>query len=309
MLKKSEIESNINTSWKLSPSKLKEYKYALCKLILDKSCEMNLSKHIVATTMQIVNYFFVKNCYFNYDKLTVVCAAFSLSIKLNSSEKSDINKIFDFYIKNKKDELDPNLHKRNKEIVHNLRNNILNMEIKIMKLFDNLLPAKFPFEYIYLYSKILYPENDDEIYNLSCKICIDSYFTYVNNIYQNYVVALACIFISAKFLDIQNILNKNFKHIDKMKYIHEKNFGENNFINKMYKFIDDPGEVLMEQNGGEDIEKSKEEYFKKLDLGKKLHPLLQMNDLLECIEMISDFYEEMKEKYEKINEKKNKNYI
>ena len=300
MLKKSEIENNINTEWKFSPKKLKEYKYGLCKFILDKSIELNLSKHIVASTMNLVNYFFIKNCYFNYDKLTVVSAAFSLSIKLKTSEKNDLNKIFDFYIKSKKDEFE---NMNNKQIIRNLRKNILDMEIKIMKLFDNYLPDKFPFEYIYLYSKILYPNNDDEIYNLSCKICIDSYFTYANNIYQNYVVALCCIFISAKFLDIPNILEKKFKHIDKMKYIHEKNLDENTFINKMYKFVDDPAEILLDEKGY-GVEGNKDIYFENLGMDKKLHPFLEMNDLLDCIEMMSAFYEEIKENYEKINENK-----
>ena len=300
MLKKSEIENNINTQWKFSAKKLKEYKYGLCKFILDKSIELNLSKHIVASTMNLVNYFFIKNCYFNYDKLTVVSAAFSLSIKLKTSEKNDLNKIFDFYIESKKDEFE---NMSNKQIIRNLRKNILDMEIKIMKLFDNYLPDKFPFEYIYLYSKILYPNNNDEIYNLSCKICIDSYFTYANNIYQNYIVALCCIFISAKFLDIPNILEKNFKHIDKMMYIHEKNLEENTFINKMYKFVDDPAEILLDEKGY-GVEGNKDIYFENLGMDKKLHPFLEMNDLLDCIEMMSAFYEEIKENYEKINENK-----
>ena len=300
MIKKTELKNNININWKIQPKKLKEYKYGLCKFILDKSYELHLSKDTVACAMQIVNYFFIKNCYFNYDKLTIVCAALTLSIKLKSSQKDNLNKIFEIYISNKKEELGKNI--LTKKEIYNIRNNILDIEIKIMKLFDNILPDNFPFEYIYLYSHILYPDNDQEIYNLGCKICIDTYFTYANNIYENYVVALACIFISAKFLDIKNILDKNFKNIDKMKYIHEKNIDENMLIKSMYLFLEDPTQLLINEKDV-DIEEKKDIYFNSLSFDKKLHPLLKMDDLLDCIEMISDFYEEIKENYEEINKK------
>ena len=300
MLKKTKINNNININWKIQPQKLKEYRYGLCKFIIDKSYELDLSKDTVACAMQIVNYFFIKNCYFNYDKLTIVCAALTLSIKLKTSQKENLNKIFEIYVSDKKEEIGKNV--LTKKEIYNLRNKILDIEIKIMKLFDNILPDKFPFEYIYLYSQILYPENDQEIYNLGCKICIDSYFTYINNIYENYIVALACIFISAKFLDIKNILDKNFKNIDKMKYIHEKNIDENIFIKSMYQFIDDPVQLLINEKN-DDIGKKKDIYFNNLSLEKRLHPFLKMDDLLDCIEIISDFYEEIKENYEEINKK------
>ena len=300
MLKKTELDNNININWKIQPQKLKEYKYGLCKFIIDKSYELDLSKETAACAMQIVNYFFIKNCYFNYDKLTIVCAALTLSIKLRTSQKDKLNRIFEIYISNKKEELGKNFIA--KKEIYNIRNKILNTEIKIMKLFDNILPDKFPFEYIYLYSQILYPDNDQEIFNLGCKICIDSYFTYVNNIYENYVVALACIFISAKFLDIKYILDKNFKNLDKMKYIHEKNINENKFIESMYLFIDNPAQLLINEKDN-DIEKKKDIYFNSLSLELKLHPLLKMEDLLDCIELISDFYEDIKKIYEEINKK------
>ena len=302
MIKKTDLKNNINLNWKISEKKLKEYKYGLCKFIIDKSYELNLSKKIAALAMQIVNYFFIKNCYFNYDKLTVICAALTLAIKFKTSDKTNLNKIINFYISYKKEEngIDKFLSKIE---IFNFKNQILDLEIKIMKLFDNSLPDSFPFEYIYLYSKILYPNNDQEMYNMGCKICMDSYFTYANNIYQNYVVALTCIYISAKFLDIKTILDHNFLNIDKMKYILENNMDENKFINNCNKILDDPTELLINEKE-KNFEKNKDSYFKSLTLDKKLHPLLKMDDLLECIEIISDFYEEIKANYDIMNRDK-----
>ena len=302
MLKKKDIENNINKDWKFSEETLKKYKYGLCKFIIDKSYELQFSKETAACAMQIVNYFFIKNCYFNYDKLQIACAALSLSIKLKTSDKNNLNDVFKIYFSNKNSELEGEYVSKKK--LYNLRNDILNAEIKIMKLFNYSLPNKFPFEYIYLYSAILYPNNEEEIYNIGIKVCIDSYFTYANNLYKNFVVALACIFFGAKFLDIRHFLEKKFENLNKMKYIHKLNMTENEFINALYHFIDEPTDFLLNEKG-EDIEKDKDIYFNGLNLDKKLHPFLEMNDLLECIDMIANFYEDIKGNYDSVN-KKNK---
>jgi hypothetical protein len=210
------------------------------------------------------------------------------------------------YISGHKEEMKNKIIASEKKEIIKFKNKLLDAEIAIMQLFNNSLPDKFPFEYIYLYSKLLYPDNDEEIYNFSRRICIDSYFTYANNIYQNYVVALACIFISAKFLDIKTFLEKNFKHLEKFKYMHdmnEKNSNEEQYINALYQFIDDPALLLLNEKGI-DNDKEKEEYFNSLSLDKKIHPLLKMDDLFECIEMITDFYEDIKKNYEEINPSK-----
>ena len=170
MIEKNEIENNINTNWKIPQKTLKEYRYGLCKFIIDKSYELNLPKQTVASALQIINYFFIKNCYFNYDKLTIACAALTLSIKLKTIKKEELNRIIDIYISSHKEEIENKIKVSEKREIYILKRKLLDAEIKIMELFDNSLPDKFPFEYIYLYSKILYPNNDEEIYNFSCKI-------------------------------------------------------------------------------------------------------------------------------------------
>ena len=308
MITKNEIEDNINTSWKMSKETLLEYKYGLCKFIVDTANEKNLSKEVTALAMQIVNYFFIKNSYFSHDKLNVACSALTLSIKSKASKTFVLNDIFMIYMSKKKNVEIKELIKVPNAEIKNLRNQILEKELSILKLFNNLLPDEFPFEYTYLYSVILYPNNKEEIHNFANKICIDSYFTYVNNLYQPFVVALACIFFAAKFLDIATFLEKNFKNLEQMKYIHKDNMNEKEFLRALYEYEEDPAQLLINQNKNEN--KSSEEenkyfYFNGLNLDKKLHPLLKMEELLECIEMISDFYEKMSKNYDFVNKEFN----
>ena len=112
MIEKNEIEKNINTDWKIPQKTLKEYRYGLCKFIIDKSYELNLPKQTVASALQIINYFFIKNCYFNYDKLTIACAALTLSIKLKTIKKEELNKIIDIYISSHKEEIENKLSRK-----------------------------------------------------------------------------------------------------------------------------------------------------------------------------------------------------
>ena len=304
MITKNEIEDNINTSWKMSKETLLEYKYGLCKFIVDTANEKNLSKEVTALAMQIVNYFFIKNSYFSHDKLNVACSALTLSIKSKASKTFVLNDIFMIYMSKKKNVEIKELIKVPNAEIKNLRNQILEKELTILKLFNNLLPDEFPFEYTYLYSVILYPNNKEEIHNFANKICIDSYFTYVNNLYQPFVVALACIFFAAKFLDIATFLEKNFKNLEQMKYIHKDNMNEKEFLRALYEYEEDPALSLIKQNKDENKsshEENKYFYFNGLSLDKKLHPLLKMEELLECIEMISDFYEKMSKNYDFVN--------
>jgi hypothetical protein len=306
MITKEEIKDNINTNWKMTMKTLLEYKYGLCKFIVDTANEKNLSKEVTALAMQIVNYFFIKNSYFSHDKLNVACSALTLSIKSKASKTFVLNDIFMIYMSKKKNVEIKDLIKVPNAEIKNLRDQIFDKELSILKLFNNLLPDEFPFEYAYLYSIILYPNNQEEIYNFAKKICIDSYFTYANNLYQPYVVALACIFFAAKFLDISTFLDKNFKNLEQMKFIHQDNMNEKQFLKALYKYEEDPAQLLIKQNKNENENESIDEenkyfYFNCLSLDKKLHPLLKMKELLECIEMISDFYEEMSKNYDLVN--------
>ena len=288
MITKDEIKNNINTEWNISLDFQKESRYGLCKFIVDISQKINLSYETASLAMLITNYFYIKNCYFNFNKLTMACASLLLSSK-NETSQSKFNDICKEY---------SIIH--NKEIgtdgLHKIKEHIGKYEIILLKQLNYNLPEEFPYDLIYVYSELLYPDNDQEISNISVKIANDSYFTYANNIYKNYVVALACIVIAAKFLDIPTILSENFKYIDNMRKIHKKNISVEEFNKALSQYDNQAISKIKDNIEEEDF--YGENYFEQLSLAQKLYPCLKMEDLLDCVIMIMEFYEDMNEKSE-----------
>ena len=286
MISKEEIEKNINTEWKISLESQKKSRYGLCKYIVDFCQKMNLSQSTAALAMLITNYFFVKRCYFNYDKLSLVCSSILLSSKSKSSQLrlKEICEEYNF-IKSKTSPM---------EEPHKVRQHIGKYELHLLKALDYNIPEEFPYDLIYIYSDILYPNNDQEIANLASKIANDSYFTLANNIYKNYVVAISCIVIAAKFLDIPTILDENFKFLDNMKRVNKRKMTEEEFNKELYQYDSNYWAVKDGNIDGMEIEKNDEnEYYEKLELSEKLYPNMKMEDLLGCIKMIIEFYENM----------------
>ena len=80
-----------------------------------------------------------------------------------------------------------------------------------------------------------------------------------------------------------------------MKRIYKKNITEDEF-NKIMSRCNN--QIYMKENEDEE-NKSKngdEKYFESLTLCQKLHPSLKMEDLLDCIKLIAEFYEDMNDK-------------
>ena len=287
MITKEEIKNNINTEWNISLDFQKESRYGLCKFIVDISQKINLSYETASLAMLITNYFFIKNCYFNYNKLTMACASLLLSSK-NETSQSKFNDICKEYsiIQNKG---------IGTEGLHKIKEYIGKYEIILLKQLNYNVPEEFPYDLIYVYSELLYPDNEQEISNLGIKIANDSYFTYANNLYKNYVVALACIVVAAKFLDIPTILDENFKHIINMKKIYKRNISVEEF-NKALNQYDNQAMLRVKDNIEEEDILGFEDYFEKLPLAQKLYPSLKIEELLDCVIMIIEFYEDMNEK-------------
>ena len=285
MLTKEEIKNNINTEWQLPSETQKEYRYSLCKFILNISQRIGLSFESSSLAMLISNYFFIKNLYFNYNKLTMSCAALLLSSKKESSQNR-FNEICREYLNN---------HSKGKDTegFHKIREHIGKYEILLLKQLNYNIPEEFPYDLIYAYSELLYPDNDQEISNIGIKIAHDSYFTYANNIYKNYIVALSCLIIAAKFMDIPTILEENFKNIDNMKKIYKKkNISEEEFIKALIQY-DNQSMNLIENHMEEELINEEDGYFEKLSQYQKLFPNLKLDDLTDCVVMIMEFYEDM----------------
>ena len=286
MISKEEITHNINSEWQITLNYQKKSRYGLGKFIIEVCQKINLSDETASLAMLLTNFFFIRKCYFNYDKLTAACAAILLSSKTQISQ-SKFNDICKEYSNIQGKIIGP-------EGVHKIKEQIGKYEIILLKELNFNVPEEFPFDYIYVYSDLLYPDNEQEIIYLAIKIGNDSYFTYANNIYKNYVVALACLVISARFLDLPSILEKNFKNIINMKKIYKKNITEVEFNKILSQYNSQSYLKSNEKEEGENKNDDKN-FFENLSLCQKLHPNLKMDDLLDCINLIIEFYEDINE--------------
>lgn len=296
MISKEEINHNINSEWQISLSYQKESRYGLCKFIIETCQKINSSDETASLAMLLTNFFFIKKCYFNYDKLTLACAAILLSSKTQTSQNK-FNEICKEYSNYQSKVIGP-------EGVHKIKEEIGKYEIILLKELNFNISEEFPFDYIYVYADLLFPDNEQEIINLGIKIANDSFFTLVNNIFKNYVVALGSLIISAKFLEIPNFLEENYKYINNMKKIHKKNITENEFNIALSQYNNQY--YLNKEKDENDInKKEEEEYFQKLNIYQKLHPFLNKEDLFQCIQLILEFYDDIKNN--DINNKNNDN--
>ena len=297
MISKEEINYNINSEWQISLSYQKESRYGLCKFIIETCQKIKSSDETASLAMLLTNFFFIRKCYYNYDKLILACAAILLSSKTQTSQNkfTEISKEYSNY--------------QNKfigpDVIHKIKEDIGKYEIILLKELNFNIPEEFPFDYIYVYADLLYPENEQEIIDLGIKIANDSFFTYANNIYKNYVVAISCLTISARFLDIPNILEENNKYINNMKRFHKKNISESEFNIALSQYNNQY--YLKKENDENDINKKEEgEYFEKLNIYQKLHPFLKKGDLSDCIKLIVEFYEDINQNSKNNNDINNK---
>ena len=297
MISKEEITNNINSEWQLTLSYQKETRYGLCKFIIETCQKINSSDETASLAMLLTNFFFIKKCYFNYDKLTLACAAILLSSKTQTSQNK-LNEICKEYYNYQNKLIGP-------EGIHKLKEEIGKYEIFLLKQLNFNIPEEFPFDYIYIYADLLFPDNVQNIILLGIKVANDSYFTLANNIYKNYVVALASLVISAKFLGVPNILEKDYKYINNMKRLHKKNITESEFnctlsqYNNLFN--------IKKEKEDDSNKKEEEEYFEKLNIYQKLHPFLKEEDLFNCIKLIVEFYDDINQKSNNINNKNDNN--
>ena len=297
MISKKEITYNINSEWQLSLSYQKESRYGLCKFIIETCQKIKLSDETASLAILLTNFFFIKKCYFNYDKLTMACAAILLSSKTQNSQNK-FNEICKEYSNNQNKLIGP-------DGIHKIKEEIGKYEIILLKELNFNIPEEFPFDYIFVYADLLFPENEQEIIELGIKIANDSYFTLANNIYKNYVVALSCLIISARFLDVPNFLEKDYKYINNMKRIHRKNITESEFNIALSQY-NNQFNIIKEKDENDNSKKEEEEYFESLNIYQKLHPFLKEGDLLDCIKLIVEFYEDINQNNQNNKDNNNK---
>ena len=285
MISKDEITHNINSEWEITLKYQKESRYTLCKFIIEVCQKINLPDETASLAMLLTNFFFIRKCYFNYDKLTVSCAAILLASKTQTS-LCKFNEISKEYSNIQSKIIGP-------EAVQKIKEQIGKYELFLLKELNFNIPEDFPHDLIYVYADLICLDQEQDIINKAIAMANDSYFTLANNIYKPYVVALACLVLAAKFLKLPTILDENYKYINNMKKIHKKNMTEEEFNKILIQYNEQKYIKLDENKQCDKLEDEK--YFESLPLCQKLHPNLKMDDLLDCIKLIIEFYQDMKE--------------
>lgn len=121
------------------------------------------------------------------------------------------------------------------------------------------------------------------------KVSSDSFFTYANLLYKNYVIAIASIIIAGSFLNLPPVLDKEFKYLDNMKRFFNPTSNENEFNRKLLNYENKSFHLRNEL----DEEFVKENiYFDGLEVHKKIHPYLEYNELADCMKMILEYYDD-----------------
>ena len=278
-----EIEENINTENQITAEFQKDSRYGINRFIVDLCQSLKLNDEICSLAMLITNYFFVKNCYLYYDKLYVACGAVYLAAKSKSSQFNIIDELCSALSKLKNKLMkDDNIPK--------LKSEISQYEKKILKTLNYNIPESNPTDYIYFYCPLLYPNNEQEIMVLAQKICNDSYFTYANNLFNEYTVGLTCVLMAAKLLGLPLFLEEDFQSINNMRAIYKENMSEKEFNDAIMSYDASQHKINKGKKG---------DFFDNLSIYKKLHPYLNEEKLNKCIRTITDFYIDMKRRTEK----------
>lgn len=250
--------------------------------------------------MVYVNYFFIKKSYIEYEKLVIACAAILLACKSeNIQGKFDIicrrylefnNKIFGQCTTVLK-----------ADDIQKIKDKISLAELTLIRSLQFNITISLPNNFIYVYSAILYPDNEEDVVQIAVKVAGDSFYTYANLLYKSYVIAIASIYIAAKVLALPTILDQNFRHLQNMRKFAnppatEEEFNQRllNFENKSFH-IDEDVEIRL----NEGTSTSSSNYFDVLEVNKKIHPYLDYAELLECIFMIMEYYEQCEDKLNK----------
>jgi hypothetical protein len=128
------------------------------------------------------------------------------------------------------------------------------------------------------------------VLDFALKISNDSFYTYMGLIYKNYVVAIACIVVAAKFLSLPSVMDQNFKNLENMRSFAEPPVEEEEFNSRLLSFENrslNQSKDNISLNYG-----NNKSYFDILDWNKKIHPYMNVDDLLNCINMLYETYDD-----------------
>ena len=152
-----------------------------------------------------------------------------------------------------------------------------------MKCLNFNINVNLPNEFIYVYSAILYPDNEEDVFQYSLKVASDSFFTYANLLFRNYTVAIASILIAAKFLNLPSFLTPDFLHLEKLMRFHSYYQDEQTYYRNLLNF--ENKSVNASDFQSESESNSLLKIFNGLPEYKKVDPFLLWEELEECVKM------------------------
>ncbi len=106
------------------------------------------------------------------------------------------------------------------------------------------------------------------------------------------MVAVACIILAAKFLALPTPLDKNFRNIENMKMFSMPPATEEEFNKRLLNYENKSFHLDNTVFFGGSITSNENSYFDILEWNKKIHPYMEMDDLIDCINVIVGYYED-----------------
>lgn len=320
MISLHELQNDVNVKeYNITENESKLERHGFCRYIIEISSYGNIPNEIASLAMMYLNKFFLKKLYVNYDKRLMSCAALLLACKVEDFHDCNIKSIVRSHV-SKDISIFDNKNKKSIDDLNYLKEigqKIINLEVILLKHLEFKVKYYLPKNFITFYCYNLFKFNMEEyqtVLELAYKIEADSFFTYVNNLFPSYVVALSCIEISCKLIGIKSITDKEF-------YSEEKTSGLCDFyvsvlnsdITSSYYSRDksklaiynNPGEIINIDNFNKKIlhfdselpimfnpitktVKYDKKWYNSLSWNKKLHPFLEENEFFSSVFIITE---------------------
>lgn len=321
MISLQELQNDVNIKeYNITEYESKLERHGFCRYIIELSSHANIPNEISSLAMMYLNKFYLKKLYVNYDKRLMSCAALLLACKVEGFYYGDIKAIVRSYV-NKDMSIFDNKNKKISEDNAYLKEiglKILNLEVVLLKNLEFKVKFYLPRSFVSFYCYNMFKSDFDEyqkILELAYKIEADSFFTYVNNLFPPYVVALSCIELACKLLDIKSISDSDFYTEDKISglcdffvcvlnsditssyYSRDKSklaiysnpseiINIDTFNKKIVHF---DTEVPMIFNPITKTVKYDKKWYNSLSWNKKLHPFLEENEFFSSVFIITEY--------------------
>jgi protein BUR2 len=273
MLKKEDVIYNVNDYYEISQEAQQYLRIGNSNIIQEFCTELKFGTEVAATSMAITHHFFVRKCYLFHDRYIVCASATLLASKLTSHNRTTDE--FCSKLLNIRNRSISNIdHSKLEETKHQ----IFQCELKILETMNYDMNFDIPFQFIYYYADMLYPEQKKMARQTATIVCCDLYHTEICILYPARTMAIACLTMGAKLLG--------------MPALHESNYNEDNWMNIKNSKLS--MSYLQEDNPY--IAMPVEEY-KNLSWDKKVHPSISSHEIEEIIIALNEFHD----RYEKLS--------